>query len=285
MCQLFDHTVGIMGYLKSYNYKNKNRMLSVAVAVLLVCLISVFPISVLAASSGSINFYVVSKVYVNNWGGKKSTLMKTYTYNSDGLVSHVNGNITGEFYTYLYNDMGNINQVRHGWKGSEDFVYSYIYNGNGFLTEIIGESAHGPDEGWTNSYFVTCNNKGWITRLDPYYKDNGNIKKEGECQSFTYNKKGLVVNFHSEYNGKVYSAKYYYNKKNDLIKSKNIQDTFNLKLKYNKHGFISARSGDGSYTFIYKKIRVNSRMLSRAKAQRWSIANWDLNHAFIYYMK
>ena len=248
---------------------------------------SILTLPVHANSSGAVSFYVVDKEYVNNWGGKSSSLMKSYSYNKDGLLESVKEHITKELYKYKYDENGNIVEVRINNGGKNDLRYIYLYDKDGKLIEIRNQ----PGEGawaWGDSYLITCNKKGWITKAEAvYYEDeDGSREDMGNWRKYKYDNSGHVIEYQKKYNNYYNTAKYSYNKKKDLVRMKDSHKTvFNLKRVYNKNGLTYKFSGDGSYTYIYKKIKVKRKLLTKAKAQRWSIPNWDLNNAFFLYMK
>lgn len=234
-----------------------------------------------AKSSDEVSVYVVSKVYIHNWHGKKKTLLKTYTYNSDGLVSKVKSNVTGEFYNYDYDGNGRITTVVAGWHNKPDFVYKHIYGSNGMLSEIQCDYASGDNEQNTGGDEIICDSKGRIISIKSFDYQNGIKKYDGWWRTFKYNKKGLLVQAKHNYTEtKVSTSKYYYDKKNNLKKIKDSSRTTRVRQTYKK-GRIVKTSRPSVYSYKYKKIKVKRRLKKTVNAQRWSITNLDLNNAFI----
>lgn len=234
-----------------------------------------------AKTSDKVSVYVVSKVYIHNWHGKKKTLLKTYTYNTDGLVSKVKSNVTGEYYEYNYDGSGRITRVTMGWHGKPDFVYKHSYDNNGMLALIQCEYASGDNGQDSGGDEITCDSNGRIISIRSFdYKDGVKVY-DGWWEKFKYNKKGLrIQDKHNYTETKVKTNKYYYDKKKNLKAKKKSGGTTKVRHTYKK-GLIIKTSRPSVYSYKYKKIKVERSLLKTVKAQRWSINNLDLNNAFI----
>ena len=240
--------------------------------------------------SDMVTVYVVTKKYSHR--GNKKQLMRSYSYNSDGLLYKVKAKHNdpfNEFEKFYYNSDGNITKVKFGYNNETAFIFNYIYDSKGFLAtvdaSVVGEEED--DEGiagQADSYDVVCDKKGYILQVNPFeYKKDGS-KKYSKIHRirYKYDKKGHITWCKSYYTSKKYDiSKYYYNKKHDIKTMKDSDNTFRIKIKYNKKGLITKTSGDGTYTYKYKKIKVKRSLLPKVKAQRWYITNYGLNNAFI----